>query len=113
VTGILVSDVPAQIHSGDTLTLNVAVTLNGLNPQDIAVECLFGQDTPSGDWITVERFSTTVTTTGTEPTAPTGTQIYSFILNIQLAGLQKFRFRLVPNHSAQLHPYELGLMKWL
>lgn len=113
VTGVLVSDVPGQIHSGDTLKLDVAVTLNGLNPQDIAVECLFGHETPQGEWITVERFSTTVTAEGTEPAAPTGTQVYGFVLNIQLAGLQKFRFRLVPNHSAQLHPYELGLMKWL
>lgn len=113
VTGILISDVPAQIHSGDTLTLNVAVTLNGLNSEDIAVECLFGEETPNGDWKTVERFSTTVTATGTEPNASDGTQVYSFILNIQLAGMQKFRFRIVPNHSAQLHPYELGLMKWI
>ncbi|MHB8919697.1 MAG: alpha-glucan family phosphorylase [Halothiobacillus sp.] len=113
VGGQLINDTPAQIHGGEVLHLNVEVSLNGLNPNEIAVECLFGHLETHGDWVTSQRFSSTISAPAIAPSSPPATQIYGFALTISLAGLQNFRFRLVPYHPAQLHPYELGLMKWL
>lgn len=107
VDGQLISELPAQLHSSDTLELAIEVTLNGLKPDDIAVECLFGALGMHDQWQTHTQF------TATAHDAEGARAIYRFALKTDLAGLQHLRFRLVPHHPLQLHPYELGLMKWL
>lgn len=109
VDGRLINELPAQLHSTDTLELAVEVTLNGLKPEDVTVECLFGSQDAHDQWHTHSRFTATADPQTSFPTRA----VYRFALKTGLAGLQRFRFRLVPNHPQQLHPYELGLMKWL
>lgn len=113
VSGALINEPPAQIHGGEVVQFNIEVTLNGLNPNEIAVECLFGAPDAEGAWVTAKRYSSTISAPALTPAVPPMTQIYGFNITVALAGLQSYRFRLVPFHTAQLHPYELGLMKWL
>ncbi|MGC8698035.1 MAG: alpha-glucan family phosphorylase, partial [Halothiobacillus sp.] len=113
VCGVLVNEPPAQIQGGEVVQFDIEVTLNGLNPNEIAVECLFGAPDAQGTWVTSKRYSSTISAPAQAPTLSPATQIYRFAITVSLAGLQNYRFRLVPYHTAQLHPYELGLMKWL
>ena len=115
VSGRLVNDVPHRIHSDEEIHLEVEVTLNGLQPSEVVVECLFGQNKTHDNWLTQQRFSTNSSPeSNTDDTGnPPRTQVYHLTIQVSLSGLQNFRLRLVPCHPAQLHPYELGLMKWL
>ncbi|ANJ67144.1 alpha-glucan phosphorylase [Halothiobacillus diazotrophicus] len=115
VSGRLINELPHRIHSHEEIHLEVEVNLNGLRPEEVAVECLFGHDHTQDNWLTQQRFSTDSATSAppTDAAAPPRTQIYRLAIRINLSGLQNFRLRVVPSHPAQLHPYELGLMKWL
>ena len=105
----------SRIHSDEEIHLEVEVTLNGLQPSEVVVECLFGQNKTHDNWLTQQRFSTNSSPeSNTDDTGnPPRTQVYHLTIQVSLSGLQNFRLRLVPCHPAQLHPYELGLMKWL
>lgn len=113
VSGRLVNQVPHRIHSDEEIHLEVEVDLNGLRPDEIAVECLFGHNHTHDSWLTQQRFWATSTSDIQDKDVPPRTQIYHLTIQASLSGLQNFRLRLVPCHPAQLHPYELGLMKWL
>ncbi len=99
---------PARIESNDTITIVVAVTLNGLAPDDVGVECLFGQPDRHGTWQTLERYLATPDKADKQDVAR-----YTLKTPMTLDGLKHYRIRLVPRHDGQTHPYEMGLMTWL
>jgi len=110
-TGIsakLVERPPARIESNDTITLTVEVQLDGLNPEEVGVECLFGKPDRQGEWQTHIRYLA-------EPDEvdDQGAARYTLKTPMTLDGLQHYRVRVVPLHPGQTHPYEMGLMKWL
>ncbi len=113
VNGRLVSELPTQLHSTDTLELTVEINLNGLKPEDVLVECLFGTTDMHDQWQTHTRFTAQDEGATKNPASGADRALVRFAIHPKLAGLQHFRFRLVPQHPLLLHPYELGLMKWL
>lgn len=114
VEGRLINQPPPQIHSDEVISLEVEVNLNGLDPSEITVECLFGHSEINDTWTTEHRFTHPPfpLETGAH-TPPPAVHHYHLDIQVSLSGLQNFRLRLVPTHPAQLHPYELGLMTWL
>lgn len=99
--------VPTNILSGDTLELKVAVTLDGLAPEDVVVECISGKDDDRGNFEVVEcnRF---------EKLSENGKDtIFKLDLSPSLSGLQYYKIRVYPYHALLSHSFEMGFMRWL
>ena len=94
------------IHHGEKLSLKVNVFLNGLSPDDVAVECLVGEkDQDEFCACNKQRFSF-VEQQGDD---------YLFSLDLEPArpGLNYYKLRMYPFHELLAHPYETGFMIWL
>jgi starch phosphorylase len=96
-----------RIQFGESVQIETAVRLNGLNADDVAVELLlrrtgeFGQGGPIH-----HRFA------AQGPDA-TGEHRFSLELSPTLCGRLDYRIRIFPWHEFLTHPFELGLMIWV
>ena len=108
ITARRVESTPSQIMAGETLPLEVAVKLNGLSPQDIAVECLVGSPTDTNDFVIHSNhfFQHTGTGQGDET-------LYRLDLQPPLSGLQYYKIRVYPSHPSLSHRFETGRMIWI
>jgi starch phosphorylase len=100
---------PEELISGETLPITVAVHLNGLEPDDVRVECLVGRENDLGEFETVERH-------GLSPLKDQGGKEEAhFQLDYQpsLPGLQFYKLRMFPYHPDLAHLHETGRMLWL
>lgn len=100
-------DVPQKrIQFGDVVRLETAVGLNGLDPQDVAVELLVSRAGEQGiDQVARHRFVAQGADAGGE---------HRFVLELapELCGRLDLRIRAYPWHEHLTHPLELGLMIW-
>ena len=99
-------DSPAQqITSGAVLPLRVAAALNGLEADDVLVECLVGTESESGEFVVKDKhvFS---------PAGPSaaGETLFNLALKPRLPGLQYYEIRIYPFHAALAHRFEAGYM---
>jgi glycogen phosphorylase len=82
-----------------------AVALNGLAPQDVAVELLLarpGAESPAARYrLAPER------------ALPGGENLYALEFTPELNGRIEYRLRAFPAHELLAHPFETGLMTWL
>lgn len=124
-----IGESPRDIDFDDSIGLEVEVELNGLEPEDIRVECVLSRqlasglpaedhgyaDTPraregivriGGRTISIETFSPTASATD-------GVCRYRLKLRPPWAGALTYEIRAVPRHPDLAHPYEVGLMRWL
>ncbi|MDH5547640.1 MAG: alpha-glucan family phosphorylase [Gammaproteobacteria bacterium] len=99
--------VPQSISAGTTLKLQVAVTLDGLNENDIIVESIIGTEDDIGKFNTHEcqRFKK-IDSIGSET-------IFELELCPSLPGLQYYKIRCYPYHANLSHRFEMGCMLWL
>jgi starch phosphorylase len=100
-------DVPKKrIQFGETLRVETAVRLNGLTPDDVAVELLL---TRAGDHrndpVVRHRFVAQGADAG-------GEHRFALELSPELCGKLDLRIRAYPCHEFLTHPLELGLMIW-
>ncbi len=102
----LAQPAPTVVRQGERLHLQVLAHLNGLAPQDIALECILGRNDPS------EGFASQLAVRFTPGAARDDSAVYELDLE-PLPGLQHFRVRAYPAHPLQTHPFELGRMLWL
>ncbi len=97
-----------EIYTGEHLPIRVAVTLGGLSPRDLVVECLVNRDPEEGKAAPdqVHRL---------QPLDPQegGEVIFALDLAPSLAGLQHYQLRLYPFHPMLSHPHETGFMRWV
>jgi len=95
------------IGSGETLTIELAMNMNGLGVNDIIVECLISDseddDSPVHDTL---RFSA-------DGNLDSGETLYRLELEPSLSGLQFYRIRSYPYHKNLNHRFETGKMIWL
>jgi starch phosphorylase len=92
-------DEPARsVAFGSEARIEVAVTLNGLAPDDIRVECLFGDQT--------YQFAQA-------GSLKDGEHRFTLDLRPEHCGLVTYRIRMYPFHELLAHPHEVGLMIWL
>lgn len=97
-----------QMRAGDTLPLEVTVNLNGLQAQDVTVECLVGAMAESEDFVVQARHHFQAVDHN-----PHGETRYRLDLAPPLPGLQYYKIRIYPHHPLLSHRFEMGCMKWL
>ena len=103
-------DAPVRrIHSGESVRLEVAAKLNGLGPDDIAVEVLLGRpeaelagETPNRRRMRFER-----------QLADTGEHLFTLEFTPEFFGRIEYRMRAFPHHELLTHPFEMGMMAWV
>ena len=102
-------DIPiARITYGEHLTIEVAVLMNGLQPDDVFVELLVSRSERETDRDEHHRYP--LVARGT--LGDTGEQRYAIELTPELCGRLEYRLRAYPCHPDMVHPMELGLMRW-
>ena len=113
INGRLTSPVPASISTREHLPIEVEVDLNGLDAEDIIVECILGRETDKGQFVSdcpVLFFQTGSTI---DNLARYRCELFDTADPCQPAGQQAFRIRLYPCHPLLNHPLECGRMLWL
>jgi starch phosphorylase len=90
---------PARIAHGERVRIAVAVRLNGLAPQDLAVELVLNG---------AARLRLA-------PHGPleSGEHLYALEFAPEPSGRIEYRLRAFPHHELLAHPFEAGLMTWL
>lgn len=99
---------PPAIKHDEDFELQVAVTLGGLGPEDIVVECLIGLQDGDGDFEqrACYRLDPGELTEG-------GEILFGTAFSPPMPGLQDYYIRMYPYHRLLSHPFELGFMKWV
>ena len=103
------TDVKSEIHFGDSLRFEVAVSLNGLTPDDVVVEMLLGYKTEKQQPESVRHYR--LASNGT--TNESGAEIFLAELQPEQCGNLIYRIRVYPFHELLTHPFEMGMMRWL
>jgi starch phosphorylase len=93
---------------GESTSIEVAVGLNGLEPDDVAVELVLSRGLRDAD---ERRRRHVFAPAGT--VADGGERRYVLDLQPQLCGRLDYRIRAFPRHPLLTHPFEMGLMRWL
>ena len=99
---------PATQAHGEAFHLTVAATLNGLEPEDLRIECVFyssDEDGPPriGACYTFEQSSD----------GGGGETLYTLTAPLSENGLFTYQVRAFPHHRLLAHPFETGCMLWL
>lgn len=106
--GVLSIDSNARpvMQRGDGLTVTACIKLGPLAPEEVRVELYHGSVSNQGDIENARR-------TEMRPVAQQG-DCYKFQVRIECAdtGRQGHTVRILPNHSALVHPYLPGLIRW-
>jgi starch phosphorylase len=104
----LADGIAREIKHDEVLPIRVKVTLNGLSPEDVVVECLVGVDDLHGEFLISDRI---VFESSAE--SDNGVCLFSLDLKPKLPGLQYYKIRMYPSHKLLSHPFETGCMIWL
>ncbi|MCR2763403.1 alpha-glucan family phosphorylase [Microbacterium sp. zg.B48] len=102
------SGIPAQAQAGDVLQVSAGVRLDGLSPDDVAVELVYGR-TDEDDGLARDHAVYRLTPAGVpvdEVTQFTG------ILPLTVTGSFGYTVRVVPTHPQLVSPVELGLITY-
>ncbi|HYW02331.1 MAG TPA: alpha-glucan family phosphorylase [Gammaproteobacteria bacterium] len=95
---------PATLSTGEALPLRVAVKLNGLDPDDVCVECVLGTAAPGKEFRPLECHRLRAGDGAADQT------LFGLDLCISRNGLLQYEIRLFPNHPLLSHPFETGCM---
>jgi len=98
-----------RIQYGDSVLIEVAVRLNGLNPKDVCVEAVYTYS--EKDDGRKPRVRDEFATDGT--VGESGEHLFRLKLKPAQCGRLHYRIRCYPHHELLTHPLELGLMLWL
>jgi starch phosphorylase len=99
---------PTTIKADETLSIEIAVNLNGLASNDVYMECMLGKVDHSGTFICKDIYKLEVD--GDNDQAE---QHFRIHLNSPLAGQQTYMIRLYPYHELLARRFETGYMLWL
>jgi starch phosphorylase len=102
-------DVPqSRFKFGQSVRLEVAVTLNGLAPEDVVVELLLGVPEYESAEEKPRRYRFAA------DGAVDSARKQRFVLELapDICGRLDYRIRAYPWHRLLAHPFELGLMLW-
>jgi starch phosphorylase len=121
---------PSTIVSfNDAISIDVDVTLNGLRPEEVRVECLLHRvigselTVPIKTYAENRRSQNGITHIGEEtamiwlfePVTQSGDGTWRYRLECRppWSGMLSYEVRAVPQHPHLCHAYELGLMRWI
>ncbi|MCW9012855.1 MAG: alpha-glucan family phosphorylase [Gammaproteobacteria bacterium] len=105
-----VDDAATAINDGEALSINIKAYLNGLSPEDVAVECMV--DT-SPDQIDENLFDNPTCYRLNYVREENGSHIFSLDLQPVNSGINYYKIRIFPYHELLSHPLETGYMIWL
>ncbi len=95
------------IKHDETLPIQISARLNGLSPEDVAVECLVGTEGENGKFLAHHHHHL-------EYREQKGEEyIFSLDLRTSLPGLNYYKIRMYPYHQLLGHNLETGYMIWL
>ncbi|UCE88283.1 MAG: alpha-glucan family phosphorylase [Pseudomonadota bacterium] len=98
---------PTRIDHNETLPIKVCAKLNGLSPDDVAVECLVGTNHDQSGFVIRDRIKL-------KPGATKGDEVeFGIDLKPELPGLQFYKLRMFPCHPLQSNAFETGYMVWV
>jgi len=102
-------DTPERLFKfGDSLHIEVAVHLNGLDPADVTVEALLGRPGQEAGSGRVRHYRLACA-----GDAQHDETLFTLELTPEQCGRLEYRIRIFPTHSDLIHPFETGLMIWL
>lgn len=99
---------PEEIVTGYCLPIQVAVRLNGLDDNDVVVECLVGEETEDKDFL--DHSCHRLNCSGQNEN---GEHLFNVDFMPSLPGLQFYKLRIFPHHRHLSHQFEMGYMLWL
>ncbi len=99
----------ATVLFGDSITIRVAVFLNGLEPGDVIVELILGRPLGQPRLQNAARYELEFDGERTDA----GEDCFSLQLSPELCGKLEYRIRVYPCHELLTHSFETGLMIWL
>jgi starch phosphorylase len=111
-----------ELHRGDRLRQRVAVALNGLSPEDVAVEFFASRTLPRTrhEWPALASFGREehestwrARLTPTGEVDSDGSLVYELDTPPPASGQFAFELRVRPEHPMMGHPLEMGLLKRL
>lgn len=95
------------VKQSETLPIKVSAFLNGLSPDDVAVECIISSQQLDGTFKVHQRYRL-------QQTEVTGDEtIFSLDLKPSLPGINFYQLRIYPYHQHLSHPFETGYIIWL
>lgn len=101
-------DTPAQqTYHRESISLRLHAQLNGLKPEDVVVECLYGKIQADGKFQALDRRAFKPLTTTNDHVE------FGLELAPESAGLLHYKLRIYPHHPLQAHPFEMGCMLWV
>lgn len=103
-----VDDFQNFIHTGESLKIKISASLNGLSPEDIAIECIVGQCNDHKD-----IFSFREKHLFKYERSDQGNHIFSLNLKPPHSGLNHYKIRMYPYHDLLSHSLETGYLIWL
>ncbi len=104
----LVEQPPHEIRHDEVLHVQVAAFLNGLEREDVTVECLIGTEDGEGEFEVSQRLHLSP-----QHTTDNDEVVFAMEYTPELSGLQQLRIRMYPHHEMLSHPLEMGRMIWL
>ncbi len=102
------SGIPAQAQAGDVLEVRADVRLDGLSPDDVAVELLYGR-TDEDDALASEHSVHRLSPAGD---GVDGVRTFTGTLPLTVTGTFGYTVRVRPTHPQLVSPVELGLVTY-
>jgi starch phosphorylase len=103
----LIRDHDDSFHHGDLLQLQVAVRLDGLEPNDLCVEAVMARDLPG------QEFRDEACYRFESHDLEDGEMMFRLAIPLVDNGRFTYRIRLFPTHPRLSHPFETGYTYWL
>ncbi len=94
---------------GENLRLEMAVNLNGLAPNDVVVQLLFGRPGDGGQPQRAQLYPLK----DEGQIAGGNERLYALEFKPDLCGKIEYRIRVYPHHELLTHRFEMGMMTWL
>lgn len=103
------SEIPkSNIHVGEETSVGVHVFLNGLDPDDVRVECLVSEELKDDRLTNPRQYPLTAAGVTKD-----GWQVYEGELGLPTCGRHWFKLRAYPTHRSLSHRLEMGRILWL
>lgn len=105
---IALATTPAEhVAHRETLSLRVRANLNGLQPEDVVIECVLGKMLAGGKFSALERRLFKPVTHADSHAE------FALELTAEQSGLVHYKLRIYPHHHLLSHPFEMGYMLWI
>lgn len=102
------AETPVQ-HVGhrEKISMRLHAKLNGLQPEDVVVECQLGKIPSGGKFFSFDRRLF-------KPIAQHGDTVeFALDFTVEQYGLVHYKLRMYPHHQLLAHPFEMGCMLWI